>query len=389
MASNNRIFYACQLVGINRMGGGSGELTIAHGVQSIGITTNFNLEQAFELGQIQIYENIEGLPDVEVTMEKLMDGYPLLYHLASSGSTNNSLTSRSKSRTDVRLGIYPDDADQVAGTPDVEVYCSGMYINSISYTIPVDGNATESLTFVGNNKKWLTGLAATPTSDDAQKFLHGAHVVGFGSDEPLAYSYAYSGGVQRREDVIMASSILPVGIQGVRNVVKVGNGMDSDFVNNGVHIQNVSISTDFSREDIMELGRKTPYFRAPGFPIEVSCEIEAITISGDFISVYEAGDPAFIGTKDQGDNIQDEVIRVQLRDGTIFDLGSKNKLSSVSYGGGDATGGNVSCSYSFQNFNVFSVLHPQDPKYRHGATEAAAYTAYHADADVAATYRND
>ena len=114
MASNNRIFYACQLVGINRMGGGSGELTIAHGVQSIGITTNFNLEQAFELGQIQIYENIEGLPDVEVTMEKLMDGYPLLYHLASSGSTNNSLTSRSKSRTDVRLGIYPDDADQVA-----------------------------------------------------------------------------------------------------------------------------------------------------------------------------------------------------------------------------------------------------------------------------------
>ena len=66
--ANNRIFYACQLVGISKMGDVD-NITEAHGVQSIGITTNFNLEQAFELGQIQIYENIEGLPDVEVTME--------------------------------------------------------------------------------------------------------------------------------------------------------------------------------------------------------------------------------------------------------------------------------------------------------------------------------
>ena len=387
MASNNRIFYACQLVGINNMGGGSGELQVAHGVQSIGITTNFNLEQAFELGQIQIYENIEGLPDVEVTMEKVLDGYPLLYHLTSSGSTNTSLTSRSKARADVRLGIYPDDNDNVTGTPDVEVYCSGMYINSVSYTVPVDGNATESITLVGNNKKWLTGINVDPSSDDVQKFLHSAHPAGFGSDAPKNYAVG-SGGIQRREDVLMASSVLPVGIQGVRSVVKQGNGMDTGFTTNGVHIQNISVSTDFSREDILELGKKTPYFRAPGFPIEVSCEIEAISTSGDFVSIYEEGDPAFTGTADQGDNISDEVIRIQLRDGTIFDLGTKNKLSSVSYGGGDATGGNVSCSYSYQNFNVLSILHPQDPKYTHGATTAAGYTAYFADADIAATYRN-
>jgi hypothetical protein len=378
--ANNRIFYACQLVGINRMGGPSGELTVAKGVQSIGITTNFNLEQAFELGQIQIYENIEGLPDVEVTMEKVLDGYPLLYHLATSGSTNATLTSRSKSRTDLRLGIYPDDNDQVTGTPDVEVYCSGMYINSVSYTIPVDGNATESVTLVGNNKKWLTGISATPTDDDAQKFLHGAHVVGMGTDEPLGYTSA-SGGIQRREDVIMASSILPKGIQGVRNVVKLGNAMDTGFTTNNVHVQNVSISTDFSREDILELGRKTPYFRAPGFPIEVSCEIEAISTSGDFVSIYEDGDPAFNDTKDAGDNIADEYIRIVLRDGTVFDLGDKNKLSSVSYGGGDATGGNVSCSYSFQNFNVLNVLHPKDPKY------VGSYASYGAAADPGAAYR--
>ena len=113
--ANNRIFYACQMVGISTMGDDtSSSIREAHGVQSIGITTNFNLEQAFELGQIQIYENIEGLPDVEVTMEKVIDGYPLLYHLATSGAANSSLTARSNARTDIRLGIYSDDEDYAA-----------------------------------------------------------------------------------------------------------------------------------------------------------------------------------------------------------------------------------------------------------------------------------
>ena len=76
--ANNRIFYACQAVGLKPIGSTTGNYKVAHGVQSVGVTTNFNLEQAFELGQIQIYENIEGLPDVECTMEKVIDGYPLL-----------------------------------------------------------------------------------------------------------------------------------------------------------------------------------------------------------------------------------------------------------------------------------------------------------------------
>ena len=57
VTANNRIFYACQVVGFKGMGDNSTSYRVAHGVQSVGITTNFNLEQAFELGQIQIYEN--------------------------------------------------------------------------------------------------------------------------------------------------------------------------------------------------------------------------------------------------------------------------------------------------------------------------------------------
>ena len=55
---SNRIYYANQQVAFKKAGG---SWTVAHGVQSIGISTSFSLEQAFELGQLAIYENIEGL----------------------------------------------------------------------------------------------------------------------------------------------------------------------------------------------------------------------------------------------------------------------------------------------------------------------------------------
>ena len=90
MSTNKRVFWACTAVSFcthglkvdNGLVDTTG-CTVAYGVQSVGITTNFNLEQVFELGQIQIYENVEAVPDIEITMEKVLDGEPLLYDLAT------------------------------------------------------------------------------------------------------------------------------------------------------------------------------------------------------------------------------------------------------------------------------------------------------------------
>ena len=351
MSTNDRIFYACQGVALTNHGDTSvvaGDMV--RGLQSVGMTTNFNLEQAFELGQIEIYENIEGTPDVEVTMEKVLDGHPLIYHMASSGvafGTASGLVGRSKARADMRLGIFSDaqnsidKATDVGGKAEVEVYCSGMYISSISYTIPTDGSATESVTLVGNNKQWLTGSNV--------KILDASVTHFDGGDSPdMGVANAASGGVSQREDVIMSGCILPNSIKGISG---------SGYGNAGaaVHLQSLSVSTDFSREEILELGRKTPYARPANFPIEVSCEIEAITTSGDFVSAYEFGDTALDGTVDSGNNTQNELIFLYLRQGYAWDLGSKNRLSSVSYGGGDAGGGNVTCTYSYTNFNDLDV----------------------------------
>ena len=347
--ANDRIFYACQGVAIQGHGHNDNVATneMIHGLQSVGVTTNFALEQAFELGQIEIYENIEGTPDIEVTLEKVLDGNSLIYHLATTGIGNgpSGLVNRSKQRADVRLGIFPEennDINAAGANATVEVYMSGMYVSSISYSLNSDGNSTESCTLVGNNKQWF---------DNVNGKMVNAGVANFdGLDEPLGLGSDTnpSGGITQKEDIMLSGCIFPASIQGIS-----GSGYANAV--GKIHAQSVSVSTDFSREDIFELGRKTPYARPAAFPIEVTCDIEAITTSGDFVEAFEGGDTSLHATIASGNNTTNECIFIYTRNGLALDLGAKNRLSSVSYGGGDAGGGNATCTYSYSNYNDLDV----------------------------------
>ncbi|MEK9698581.1 MAG: hypothetical protein VW270_22605, partial [Candidatus Poseidoniales archaeon] len=211
MSANDRIFYACQGVAIidHASQAALGEANMIHGLQSVGVNTNFSLEQAFELGQIEIYENIEGTPDIEVTLENVLDGYPLIYHMASTGITpltGSGLVNRSKQRCDVRLGIFPDSINNLKGdgaTAPAEVYMSGMYISSISYSLNSDGSSTESCTLVGNNKQWI--------ADRGGKITNTAVAAFDGEDSPLGLGVdgAASGGIVQKEDVLITHSVMP------------------------------------------------------------------------------------------------------------------------------------------------------------------------------------
>ena len=227
--ANKRVFWAVQAVCIVPMNDSGASLTEAHvvkGLQSAGITTNFELEQVFEMGQLSIYENIETIPDVEVTLEKVIDGHSLIYLMASPKGTG-SISYGQNDRADGYLGIYADTADNAGGaTPQGTVFCSGMYVSSVSYTIPVDGSATESVTLVGNDKVWGGSNMA------------GA--LGFGTDTPPS-------GVSRRENIVKASQVLPLDIDGVTANASGGWGSDC-------HLQTITVSTDLGREEILELG---------------------------------------------------------------------------------------------------------------------------------------
>jgi len=376
MAANMRIFWATQGLiiatnGANPTGSYAGRAAgalsnhafattdgtkstgvVMNGVQSVGITTTFNLEQVFELGQLSIYENIENIPDIEVTIERVLDGTTLAYAAASPNSfirangnavaSQGGLVAGANDRCDVHLAVYSDTATKAGdAVPKSQVYMSGMYVSSVSYTVPVDGNATESVTLVGNAKAWLNhdsygwATAAAVSEGIADTGLD------FGTDSP-----ADALGVQRRQEFDFDNCKIPGDIPGTDDDSSIGNAITGTVPD--VHIQNWSMSCDFGREQIFELGRKGPYHRYVTFPVEVSNEFEVISTSGDLV-----------GADEQADNLTNRNILITLKDGTVFDMGSKNKLQSVGYTGGDTGGGNVSMTFSYLTFNDLSVKTPR------------------------------
>jgi len=377
--NNTRVFYATQAVTIGAMGNttativdtatgsNNGKHKIVHGLQSIGVDTNFNLEQAFELGQLSLYENIEDIPDISVSMQKFLDGYSLIYHLGASfdsaGSviTGTTLSGRADTRADIRLAINKTTDEQVSNGDSgvAELYCSGMYLSSVSYTIPTDGTCTEDVGFVGNNKKWITD------DGDGQLLLMSGGTMDsgfgtiFGSDEPNATG----GHVLRREDVNTSGdaaingyhTVMPTIIEGVTqggSDFKSRQPSGAGFVNtDNVHINSFTCSTDLGREAINQLGTRTPYNRYVSFPTEVTSTIEVTATAGDNVNAVETA----------RSNLSNHEICVVLADSTVLHLGKKNKVGSITYGGGDAGGGNATISYSFSNFNDLVVLHTGDP----------------------------
>ena len=377
----NRIYFANQQVAFKRDGvAGAGGFTAAHGVQSVAVTTTFNLEQAFELGQLAIYENIEGVPDIEVTVSKVLDGYPLLYHLATQSDQSTvhgpSLAGRSNEKCIVAVGIWPDTLDATDGAASTQMEMSGMFCSSVSYNFPLEDNFSEDITLVGNNKGWRSASADFGCANPPWATSDAAGAFGGNNDAPKASGGATGpegsgqhGGINRRENLSFnASSASDAGGSDYTYLPSELPGGDANGwmspkdSNNVAHVQSITGSTDLGREELFELGTRQPYARVVTFPVEVTCDIEVFSLSGDMITAFADGcssstDPC-TGIVD---NLTNQRIRIATCEGPRIYLGEKNKLASVNYGGGDAGGGNVTVSYSYTTFNDFTVLHPQDP----------------------------
>ncbi len=325
----NRVFYACQAVG---MGAYDAEQYV-EGVQSVGVNTTFDFEQAFELGVLTIYENIEGVPSVEVTMERnLTSGvHPLWYSIAKRGDSSvveapsNHVIAVGESRPSVVLQVYKENT-VTAGDSDATFFVrmSGMYLSNYSMSVGVDGPATESLTLTGNDYTW---------TKSATSELTGA---------PNAGDLPVSGVVFKRQDLKKTASL----------------GVPANALISGSGLQSISVSIDFGREDIFELGQKTPYYRAPNYPVEVSTELEFIetnTVTRD----YGASNFTESTTSDVTTN---KPLGFVIGDIGVF-MGSGNRLTGTSTTGGDAGGGNATITFSYQTFNELYIKSGSDKHY--------------------------
>jgi hypothetical protein len=293
---NNRVFYASKGVSV----GG----TTVHGAQSVGITTNFNLEQAFQLGQLSLYDNISLDPEVEITVSKVLDGEQTIWSLAST--TGTSLIDNANDSTTVVVGIGSDTASSLTSTSAVT--CTGMYISSVSYTFPVDGNLSEEITFIGNAKS-LSGSVSAPIETSNQ--------------------------VLRRQNINIPGSTVPTEVS-------------------GKNITNITISADLGRETMYKLGSLAPFHRFVNFPLEVTCEFEVSATELDGVAVD------IPTTACSGLPSNDRSILIKVCDGAStdiyeFDLGTKCKLTSVNYSGGDTGGGNATVTYSYSTYNELDI----------------------------------
>lgn len=368
MPANRRIFYGIQSIGFSRYG--STTYIEAHGVQSVGITTTFNLDAVSELGQVEVYENIEVLPEIELTAEKVIDGYPPLVCLATAGSPNASLVGRSNVRTTMALNVFSDFQTSASGVSISEVILSGMYWASTTFNLVVDGRYTESFSAVGNDKIWRD-IAGGATMLFSGFFT--------GNDSPFALT-AGSGGVQMRQDMIFYPigngspaaesataldengqvaaflTILPPDIDGIS--ASGTNDRDSGG-NFGSHVGDVSVSVTLGRDAIYEQGRRGPYHRFANFPIEVTTEINVTATKWD--NVTALADGIYTTGPNAGNNTTNRTIRIRCREGLFLNMGTKNKLQGTTYSGGDTGGGNVNVQYTYQTQSKLDITHPRDP----------------------------
>ena len=347
--ANKRVYYACRsfaVVNVDKDGVEDAEgYFIPHGIQSVGITTNFNIEKIFQLGQLATYDQIPNNPQVELAVNKVIDGTrPLLLTLMadSHATTSGSLVTMQDNRVNVKMGIYPDVDVLTSGTDPVSTLaCTGMYLNNITFTFPTEGNFTEEGTLVGDNKTWVDG-GGTTTVYDAEGTGHSITSAGVGfSAETNARSTA------RRYKLNRDLSIFPTGAGGMRAVD--GSGLPP--------LTSINVTCDFGREAVYSLGSYDPYMRYIKFPVDVTTEIETIATDGDHIDM---GPSQFSCVENSGTFLKNFPIKLAIcgsGSGDVFaiDLGNHNKIQSINYAGGDTGGGNMTMTYSFQNSSQLDI----------------------------------
>lgn len=341
-----RINSAIHGVGVKDVGD-TGSYTPVYGAQSVSSNITFNQQRYFMLGISETYQTIEDVPDISLTVNKLLDGRPMVYHLATQSATSFTLLGRQNAKCILAWSVVDDTYDSLSGTPLATAEASGLFPSSLNYTFPVDSPASEEITLVGNHIEWSAG--------GATKF--GSAFTGTifdNTEEPL--NIAESGGIQTRDRFIFNGqsnvTLLPIRIPGISSSGT--NDVNSEGFPTA-KVQSVNISTDLGRENILQLGVKAPYYKSISLPVDVNCTVEVISLSGSFQSATEAG------VEGNGQNTRDEAIKVVLQDGSVFDLGTRNRLQGVDFGGADTGGGNATETYNYQNGNFLTITHPQAP----------------------------
>ena len=279
----NRIFYACHALAVDG--------SFVAGAQSAAITTSFDLEPVFQLGQLEAVDVLNLSPNVEVTVTRaLTDSSGTIF----SGSFIDNVGDNDKT---VCLGIGDDQEELLTSTSSI--HCTGMGISGVTYNFPVDGIFTEEVSFSGTSKT-VGGCSVNASEDTTSKAL---------------VRYSYQSGVPA-------------------TVTSAGN------------LTNISISASISRENLFRLGEYKAYHNFASLPSEITVDFEVSATSVDGIAIAAAA-----GCSGPTENKENITIALC---GYSFAI-ENARLSNVAYGGGDTGGGNATITFTYTSYNSLTV----------------------------------
>lgn len=344
-AANHRIHYGCHSIQV-RPRTKIDEYKnwyIPAGVQEINLTTSFDLQNLFELGQIDIYDQIEGVPTIELEISKIFDGTPSIYSMTMCGSSGISgvndrgLPEVSNNQVDFQLGVWSDQISSTTGEASSWTYCSGMYVKSIEYNFSIDSVFTEKISLIGYTKLWNQN---SPMEDKninfSDPYWRDLGTQALAPPHRTTFSLEYP------------QTILPTGSGGI------------NIPPSNIHLQNINVQADFTRTKLLELGRFSPYHSIIEFPVEITTQISTIGTIGDYADAIESYEQCQVSKQ-----LAELPIKLCICNNGcvigepgsfIIDLGSKNKLSSVNHGGGGTGDDNVIITYEFKTFNNFKII---------------------------------
>tara|TARA_R100001082_G_scaffold108477_1_gene83755 strand:- start:3471 stop:4619 length:1149 start_codon:yes stop_codon:yes gene_type:complete len=373
---NHRTYWAVEAIGTAKEGVGTGGVTAFQflpGVQSVGISTNFNLEQIFQLGQLEIYQDLEDIPDIEVSVEKVIEGNKALGYVAfidpvahidaaADAAIATTISGDQNNKVDVGFVVNQDTHEAVGdGDSLVSAWMSGMYLSSATFNFATDGYFTESLNLVGNHQIWTVPAGGELTGAPNSDFGGAAEALDVGT-------------VLRRETIYFEDLPAPLGTKKLDNATAGLSAVAGDIGDLG--IASLNISVDFGREPMYRLGQKLPYHRYVTFPVEVTTDIEAYVTDPDdmVIDAYPEKNNVQKAAGDDGSNTHQ--LKFHIQDGAVtdvkaagggavttrhtFDLGKNNYLQSVTWNGLSTDGTNATITYSYRNFNRLDVTSKKD-----------------------------
>lgn len=199
------------------------------GMISCGVSTSADYTPAFELGRLAIYDIIEGVTAVEVTVERHLGAFNKTLW---GQITGNSLAAAISVRPKVDLVAIDDQTLSCGFTVESFLQCTGLYITGFNVSYPLDGTATETMTFTGTHLE----------------------------DSATTWSSAI---------------ISPTGTAGLTAYSDNGNAVVTRKDLSGGY-QSVTAGVTIGRRDLFEFGATDAFHKAAEFPIESTISFEKL-----------------------------------------------------------------------------------------------------------------